>query len=399
MFRAEWAGNAARPIMGVRSRVLGEPFEDNSVYGELDTGSGVRRILVDTGEGVGRQLDDSEVLQLDGVAFSHFHMDHIAGFDSLFRRLFTRAEPEVHVWGPRGAIEVLHHRFLGFTWNLVKRLVGEWVVHEVEGERVRSARFRSSEGFAHRHYEGTFPFDGVLATWDEGRLEAIELDHKIPVLGYKLVERRKRKVDRQALEELGLEPGPWLGVVLAEKPGYHPEAAELLTPDGWLMVNGERMLLPLLRRKLLRLEPGGSLGVLTDFHLASDEEEERLARWLEGVHTLVCECHFRDEDEELARRTAHMHASAVGSLAARAGVERLVLHHVSGRYRRRELPEILAQVRQWIPESGWPEGWQVREGAGSARSGPGGTGEEDAGSTLTNGGESGEGAPSEQEPQ
>jgi len=55
----------------------------------------------------------------------------------------------------------------------------------------------------------------------------------------------------------------------------------------------------------------------------------------------------------------HMAADEVASVAAVAGVGRLVLFHVSDRYQPDGWRELLAEARAIFPNTSFPEGWAV----------------------------------------
>ncbi|MEZ4622364.1 MAG: MBL fold metallo-hydrolase [Caldilineaceae bacterium] len=54
---------------------------------------------------------------------------------------------------------------------------------------------------------------------------------------------------------------------------------------------------------------------------------------------LAIEATYLDADKDLAKQHGHITAKAAARLAEKAGVKQLVLHHVSRRYRTRELLE------------------------------------------------------------
>src|SRR4051794_9191705 len=105
--------------MPLSFRVLGGSGSDNALYVTVDTGQCISRLLFDCGDGCPHALETGDLLAVDHLFFSHLHMDHVAGFDLFFRLNFDREVPPGRVWVPPDGTEVLHHRFRGFTWNLV----------------------------------------------------------------------------------------------------------------------------------------------------------------------------------------------------------------------------------------------------------------------------------------
>lgn len=87
----------------------------------------------------------------------------------------------------------------------------------------------------------------------------------------------------------------------------------------------------------LQNHPGGSLGwrletaagrmaYITD--LTADPDDAEAIAFLRGVDLLIHECNFPDELADLAAKTGHSTASAVGKVAAAAGVGQLVITHL-----------------------------------------------------------------------
>ena len=86
--------------MTIKANVLGAPGRDNSVYVEVDSGQSITRLLFDCGYGCIDSLAVSDIQSIDAVFFSHFHMDHISGFDALFRHNYNRDDQPFLCIGP-----------------------------------------------------------------------------------------------------------------------------------------------------------------------------------------------------------------------------------------------------------------------------------------------------------
>ena len=328
----------------LHAQVLGLPAHDNALLVTATGGQSQTRLLFDCGADVLDSLTVSEIGGIDHLLFSHFHMDHVSGFDAYFRINFNRAGPPNHVWGPPGSIGVLGHRFRGFLWNLTAGLSGVWYVHELDGEQVRSARFEAAEGFATAHDAGERRLNGqpFLST-PEAQLTALPLSHHGLSLGYLLREPQRLAVDKDALGRLGLKGGPWL--------------AELKTTQAEsLDVNGVSMDAAALRAELLRPLPSDSLAYLSDF-LLDDAQLARLSPLLENVGTLYAEAQYGPEDTERADRNHHTTVVQVAELARRAGVDRLRLLHLSRRYSPQEWAAWLTAARTVFSATAYPEHW------------------------------------------
>lgn len=328
--------------------VLGAPGEDNAVLATLRTGERVVRVLFDCGARCLDPVRFRDLQQIDLVAFSHFHMDHVSGFDAFVRANFARERP-VRVFGPRGSHAIVQHRLQGYLWDLVAGTPGRWLVTEVSPEGLHTIELRSAEAFAVAHPVGSEPFTGTVHADAEFQIAAAVLDHgPSDSIGYVLRQRARSNVDREAMARAGLLPGPWLQAL------QDPAAPD----ERVLVVAGREHTLGSLRASLLVQRPGESLGYLIDFRRTArgDAQLERLFR---GCRRLVCENNYADEDADAAARNNHMTSSAVGELAHRLDPEALVVFHLTDRYDvdgwRRQLAQVRARfARAWLPSEWRP---------------------------------------------
>lgn len=328
----------------LRAQVLGLAAHDNALLVMADSGQSQTRLLLDCGAGVLDGLPFPDVASIDHLLFSHFHMDHISGFDAFFRINFDRIDRQNHIWGPVGSIKILGHRFAGYLWNLKSELRGVWHVHEIDGDSVRSARFEAREGFAVAHDEGEIQLAGrPFISTPEVEVQALALSHHGVSLGYILREPERLTVNKEALQRSGLKSGAWLAALKAGA-------------NGMLDVHGQLHDADELRSALLRPVSSESLAYLTDF-LLSDAELTRLAPQLRGLSTLYAEAQYAPEDLERATRHHHTTVTQVAQLAQRAGVKQLELLHLSRRYEQSDWDRWLTEARQIFPATSYPETW------------------------------------------
>lgn len=332
--------------MSIEYRVLGRPGHDNALFVRLLTGQSVHRFLFDCGQGCVDPLGRSEIQAIDHLLFSHFHIDHISGFDAFFRTTYYRTSQPNVVWGPPEATQVMHARFRGVTWNLQEGMPGRWHIHAVHPEVIERWYADLGDGFSQLHPNRNLPFNGTLLDEPLFRLEAIHLDHGIPSLGYVLREKPKLNIDVDALSSLGVPPGPWLQSI--KNPPSPNEAP--------LEVAGKRYDVNDLRQRLLRETPGESIAYLTDF-VMTDEARDALIPFLRECTALVCESTYRRDDTDLAERNFHLTSRQTAELARDAGAGRLILIHVSDRYTPDEWLALLAEAREVFPNSSFPEEW------------------------------------------
>lgn len=331
---------------GLTVAVLGSPGNDNAVLCTLNSGENITRLLFDCGAGCLDAVRFRELQQIDAVLFSHFHMDHVSGFDAFVRANFAREKP-VYLFGPAGSHAILQHRLQGFLWDLVDGTPGRFVVTEIRRDGLFTVEFRSAEGFAVAHPVATTPFVGRVFETAELTIDAVILDHgKSDSIGYCVRQRARTNVDRAALARLALRSGPWLKRLL------DPAVA-----DGEVVaVGGTPWTLGRLRAELLLTTVGESCGYLTDFRTTSGTEAE-LQRLFSGCRRLVCENNYGDADAEAALRNNHMTSSSVGELASKLGPECLVVFHLTDKYDVAGWKRLLDEVRSRFPRAWFPYEW------------------------------------------
>jgi len=334
--------------MSIVFQVLGEPGRDNALWVRIDTGQSRIRLLFDCGEGCASTLPVSEILAFDHLFFSHLHMDHVGGFDSFFRCTYRRESRPNEIWGPPGTARILQHRFQGFLWNLQAGLRGTWYVNDIHPDHVERTRYETSEAFSKAHGVGSTPRSGNILDEPGYTVEAHFLDHGTPSLAYTLREKPRLNIDREKLEGMGLQPGPWLN-----------RLKEVASPGpGTLEIDGRTFPVSKLREDLLVETPGSSLAYLTDFLL-----DPPASRYLEGVlrgfSTVICEAQYSHADLDLASKNFHLTSRQAAELAARAEVERLVLFHLSERYEPAAWLDMLEEARALFPGAEYPEHWII----------------------------------------
>jgi ribonuclease Z len=174
------------------------------------------------------------------------------------------------------------------------------------------------------------------------------MDHATLSAAYVVRETPRINIDSQKLDALGLGSGPWLKRLR----GPRADAAETV------LIAGVSHRVAALQEALLITTPGESVAYLTDF-LLDEAAQDRLTDALRGVNTVVCESQYRHIDLDLAQRNYHMTATQAATLAQRAGVDRLVLFHLSDRYRPEQWREMLAEAQTIFPATVYPEHWSI----------------------------------------
>lgn len=252
------------------------------------------RFLVDCGEGTQRQILRSGLgfRRLQRVLLTHGHLDHILGLGGLVST-FARWEAveRMEIYGGRRALERVN--------DLLFRVV------------LRGAR-------------PPIPIDfipirpGILMESDTFEVRAFPVQHRGPgCYGYLFREKPRRPFLADKAAALGVPAGPvrrdlvnGLPVTLAGGRVIHPD--EVLGP----------------------VRPGISLALTGDVVRVDD-----LVEAVRGVDLLVCEATYLERDADLASHFGHLTAAKAAWLAREAGARRLMLNHLSQRYRIREILE------------------------------------------------------------
>jgi len=335
--------------MSISFKVLGKPGWDNGLFVSINSGTKVYRLLFDCGENILKDLKLRDIQSIDYLFLSHFHIDHIAGFDYFFRRNYDREKKPVYIYGPEDTVKLIHNRLRGFKWNLVKGVPGLWYVTETDEKKISTFLFKTSEGYSVKHKVKNESFNGVL--WDNPDfiVKVAFLNHIIPSAAYFIKEKSLLNIDRKELAETGLKPGPWLQQVrdLSADPGRE------------IPIDGSFYNLKMLREKLLKVTAGESIGYLSDFKYEK-ESISKLKKIFNGCDVMICESQYLSAEIKFAKKNYHLTAGQAARIAKAVNAKKLILFHISDRYRVKDYPALIKEAREIFPETYLPEEWKIK---------------------------------------
>jgi len=250
---------------------------------------GAESFLFDCGEGTQRQMIRFGTgFTLTAVFFTHFHADHYLGIIGMLRTFAMQHVPRpgasaspLRLYGPRPAASLLPRMI---------RLGVEDLAYPVEIVEIEPGAVVRGAGY---------------------RIEAFATRHRLPSLGYALVEDpRPGRFDLARARALALPKGPLFGQL--------QRGQEVTLPDG-RAVRPEDVLGP--------PRPGRRVVLSGDTRPC-----EATVGAAAGADLLIHEATFGDDEAARAVETAHSTAREAARVAREAGARRLVLTHLSNRY-------------------------------------------------------------------
>ena len=141
-------------------------------------------ILVDCGEGTQRQLKIAGIspTKVTKIMLTHWHGDHVLGLPGLLQTMgASEYTGKLEIYGPHGSRTHFEHMKKAFLFE--ERM--EIEVHELSGS--------------------------IFYETKEFQFEAKAMEHSVPCIGFSIIEKERRRLRKEILEEKGITSGPHLG--------------------------------------------------------------------------------------------------------------------------------------------------------------------------------------------
>lgn len=256
-------------------------------------------MLFDCGEGTQRQMTRIRMspMKVKRIFITHLHGDHFLGLPGLIQSMaFRGRENPLYIYGPDGTKEVVES---------IKKLGYFALSFPIITQELHQGIFLEEDGY---------------------RISCCPVQHSVLNLAYAVEEKRAPKFLREKALKLGLTPGPDFGKLQRGEPVKLGERT--IQPEE--VRGGERK-----GRKIVY--SGDTRACVEMVNLAKEAD------------VLIHESTFDGSQEEKALTTGHSTSKSAARVAALAQVRRLILTHLSTRYRdakklKKEAAEIFPEV-------------------------------------------------------
>ncbi|MGC8652299.1 MAG: ribonuclease Z [Candidatus Micrarchaeia archaeon] len=256
-----------------------------------------RIYLFDCGEGTQRQMlrYSVNISKVEAIFISHIHGDHIIGIAGLVRTLaLNKRQHPLFIFVPRG-YEGAASQLLSFD----KALIG----FPIFVKPISSGIIYKGDGFA---------------------VKALKLVHFVPTFGFVFKEDDKIRFLKEKAASAGLKG----------------EMYSQLLSKGRLTVNGKSIAL----KDVTYAERG-----LKIVYIADTRPTQGVVVAARGADLLIHEATFSASEAGLAKERKHSTSEEAARIAKKAGAKRLVLMHISARYK--STAKILKESRSIFPST------------------------------------------------
>ena len=249
--------------------------------------------LFDCGEGTQLQMSKAKIspMKINNIFITHFHGDHILGLPGIIQSMAFRGRKNpLHIFGPKGLVEMVNIiRNFGYF-----SLTFEIYMHEID--------------------------DGIILEEENYRISCSKMNHTVLNFAYSIYEKRRPKFIREKAIALGVNPGPDFGKL----------------QQGISVKVGDAVIQP---EQVLGEERKGRKVVYS----GDTTPSEQMVEFAEDADLLIHESTFEGIYGDKAYEMGHSTSVQAAKIAKKANVKRLILTHVSTRYKKSDILETEAK--------------------------------------------------------
>ncbi len=256
-------------------------------------------MLFDCGEGTQRQIIFGKIspMKISKIFITHYHGDHILGLPGLLQSMnFRGRETNLTIYGPKG-LENLKEIIFSLGYSKIDFPI-EFI--EIGSETVIEN--------------------------DEYIIKSQEVNHNVPSLAYSIEEKKKPRFLRQKAIELGVPVGPDFGKL------HNGEEVEV---DGKIIKPEQVLGKP---RKGVKITYSGDTTPCNE-----------MIEFAKDSTLLIHESTYMSEDKDKAEENFHSTSADAASIAKQSNSKRLILTHISTRYKKTD--ELLNQAKEIFENS------------------------------------------------
>ena len=246
-------------------------------------------MLFDCGEGTQLQMSKAKIspMKISNIFITHFHGDHILGLPGIIQSMAFRGRKNpLHIFGPKGLVEMINIiRNFGYF-----SLTFEIYMHEIS--------------------------EGIILEKENYGVSCSKMNHTVLNFAYNIYEKRRPKFIREKALDLGIKPGPDFGKLqqgIAVKVGD-----SIIQPE---QVLGEE-------RKGRKIVYSGDTS-----------PSRQMVEFAKDADVLIHESTFEGIYGDKAYEMGHSTSVQAAEIAKKANVKKLILTHVSTRYKKPDLLE------------------------------------------------------------
>jgi ribonuclease Z len=260
------------------------------------------RFLVDCGEGTQRQILQAGIgfKRMTRVLLTHHHLDHILGLGGLLSTFLKwESIDELEIFGGKMALERVHTLLYDVVLAGRQKPPMPLTLTEIK--------------------------PGVFFDAEDFTITAFPVTHRGPdCLGYIFEEKARRPFLASKADSLGVPFGPERGNLVAGK--------NITLADGRVVTSED----------VLGAWEKGSKFVL----IGDTGRVDNLVEFCKDADGLVIESTYTEEEADMAKKFNHLTAKMAAELALTAGVKKLIITHISRRYRGKD---VLAEAQAVFP--------------------------------------------------